>query len=127
MNAAVQETVHRFFHAVDRHDWTDVRACLDDEIAVDGVQVIPADEYVAARERGLDGVRLHHRCENHRVEVDGEHAECSCAALVLRTDERGRTFDTAARFTYGLTRSGNRWRIHRIARKVLWTRGAPLR
>ncbi len=129
---AVREVVSRFFLAFDAADWSSLRACLVDQITVDYADLrgepprsLPADEYVAARKEGLAGLQTLHAATNHVVTVDGDRAECACSALIQRSAADGATFDTAARYEFGLRCEADGWRVSGIQQVVLWNRGDP--
>jgi hypothetical protein len=125
-----------FANAMDRQDWPALRACLAATVDVDYSDlrgepraVVAAEAFVAARVRGLAGLRTQHVSTNHLVAVDGDRAECTSAFLIHRVDPAapaGRdTFDTVGHYTHGLIRTPEGWRIDRIVQRVLWSRGEP--
>jgi hypothetical protein len=134
--AAVTDTVLRFAHALDAQDWALLRSCLAPTLHVDyralrgdPPATVSAEDYVAARVRGLGGLRTQHISTNHLVTVDGDRAECRSAFLVHRLDPAraagANTFDSAGHYLHGLTRTETGWRIDRIIQTVLWSRGNP--
>ena len=129
---AIRELVSRFFLAFDAGDWSALRRCLADELTVDysdlrgePPRVVGADGYVAAREGALEGLKTLHLSANPVVMLDGDRASCTCSALILRTSADGATFDTAARYEFGLRREPDGWRVDGIQQVVLWNRGDP--
>ena len=134
--AEATDVVVRFANAMDRRDWAGLRACLAPAVDVDYSDLrgepratVAADDFVAARARGLAGLRTQHLSTNHAVQVDGDRAECLSAFLIHRLDPSapaGRdAFDTAGHYTHGLVRTTDGWRIDRIVQRVLWSRGEP--
>jgi ketosteroid isomerase-like protein len=134
--AEITDVVIRFARAMDIQDWELLRSCLAEHLDVDYSALrgdppsrISAEEYVAARVKGLHGLRTQHISTNHLVSVDGDSAECVSCYLIHRLDPARRdgenTFDSAGHYTHGLRRTADGWRIDTIAQTVLWSRGNP--
>jgi hypothetical protein len=132
--AEITDTVLRFALAFDRQDWALLRACLADRVDVDYADlrgepraVLSAEAFVAARARGMAGLRTQHLSASHLVTIAGDRAECVSAFLIHRLDPAApagqNTFDTAGHYTHGLHRMADGWRIDRIEQRVLWSRG----
>jgi hypothetical protein len=132
----VTDTVLRFARAMDAQDWALLRSCLTDVVHVDYRDLrgeppahVPADEFVAARAKGLAGLRTQHVSTNHLVSVDGDRAECLSCFLIHRVNPSGppagNSFDSAGHYTHRLRRAPGGWRIEGIVQTVLWSRGNP--
>lgn len=132
----ISDVVLRFAHAMDTQDWTLLRACLTNEVDIDysdlrgdPPHVVLADDFVAARKKGLSGLRTQHLSTNHLITITGDMAECVSAFLIHRINPMLPTnenrFDTAGHYIHGLQCSAedNRWRIYRIKQTVVWNIG----
>jgi hypothetical protein len=134
--AQITDLIIRFANALDRQDWPRLRACLTPELDIDYSDLrgdppgrVTADDFVAARVRGLAGLRTQHVSTNFEITVEGDRAECFSSFLIHRLDPAGppdaNTFDTAGHYHHGLRRTPEGWRIDRIEQRVLWSRGEP--
>jgi hypothetical protein len=117
-------------NAMDAQDWRRLRACLADEIDTDYRDFrgepparVRADDYVAARRRGLAGLRTVHISTNHAVEIEGDRARCVSAYRIYRVDPAAPAdqdrLDTAGHYEHGLVRAPGGWRISRIVQTVV--------
>ena len=68
----ITDTVLRFGRAMDVQDWSMLRACLAAMVDVDHSDLrgeaparVSAEDFVAAREKGLHGLRTQHISTNH--------------------------------------------------------------
>lgn len=128
--ARVVDTVVGAANAIDARDWARLRSLLADALDVDYREFrgepparVSADEYVAARRRGLAGLRTLHISTNHAVEIEGDRARCVSAYRIYRIDP-GRPagenrLDTAGRYTHELERGRTGWRICGISQTVV--------
>lgn len=134
--AEITDTILRFARAMDAQDWTSLRSCLLPTVDVDYSDLrgepparVSADEFVAARARGLGGLKTQHISTNHLVSTDGDRAECVSCFLIHRLDPHGaegrNTFDSAGHCAHRLRRTPDGWRIEGITQTVLWSRGDP--
>lgn len=132
--ADVVDTIVGAANAFDAKDWARLRACLAAELDVDYSDFrgepprrISADEYVAARQRTLAGLRTLHISTNHAVQVEGDRARCVSAYRIYRVDPAGaegqNRLDTAGAYEHGLVRSPAGWRICRIKQTVVVNTG----
>jgi len=121
---------------MDAQDGTLLRACLAPLLDVDysdlrgdPPSVMTADDYVAARVKGLAGLKTQHISTNHLVTIDGDRAECASCFLIHRLNpaapDGGNTFDSAGHYVRRLRRADGGWRAEGIAQTVLWSRGDP--
>ena len=126
----VADTVVGAANALDAKDWSRLRGYLTDDLDVDYSDFrgeaparMSADEYVATRRRGLDGLRTLHISTNHAVEIDGDRARCVSAYRIYRVDPAGEEgkdrLDTAGMYEHGLLRTPGGWRICRIRQTVV--------
>lgn len=129
---AIVETICRVADALDARDWTLCRSALASHIWIDYSALrgqppgwIDADAYVEERRASLSSLQTHHISTNHRVTLDGDHASCVSSAMIHRRtlDAEPRTFNTHARYTHGLVRMADGWKIDRIVQEVLWNDG----
>ena len=132
----ITDVVLRFARAMDVQDWGLLRSCLSSSLDVDYFDLrgdppstIAADDFVAARVKGLAGLKTQHISTNHLVTIDGDAAECSSCFLIHRVDpsapEGSNRFDTAGHYLHRLSRTSGGWRIHGIKQTVVWNRGNP--
>jgi hypothetical protein len=132
----ITEVVLRFARAMDVQDWALLRDCLLPELEVDYSDLrgdppatVAAEEFVAARIKGLAGLKTQHISTNHLVTIDGDRAECASCFLIHRVDpaapEGSNSFDTAGHYLHRLRRTAAGWRIHGIVQTVVWNRGRP--
>ncbi len=125
------DTILRSAYAMDLHDWSLLRSCLDDEVFVDysalrnqPAQLMSADEFVAKRAKDLSHLKLQHISTNHLATIEENKAKCTCCFLIHRLEPiTCATFDTAGHYAYELVRKKTVWYIKEIIQTVLWNRG----
>ncbi len=125
------DTILRSAYAMDIHDWSLLRSCLDDELFIDysalrnlPAQLMSADDFVSKRAKDLSHLKLQHISTNHLVTIDENKAKCTCCFLIHRLEPvTDNTFDTAGHYTYELIRKKAVWCINAIIQTVLWNRG----
>lgn len=127
---AVVDVVIGFANAFDRQDWGQLRSYLMPRVWADYSEFrgeppaeVAADDYVAARERGLAGLRTVHLSTNHQVRIDGDRAACWSAYQIYRVDLRlpddANQLHTVGHYEHGLVRADGAWRIDRIRQTVV--------
>ena len=132
---AVVDALLKLGRGLDEQDWPAVRACLADEVDTDYSSFrgtpparLSAEEFVRLRREGLAGLRTQHLGLNHLVEIAGDRATCRCDFVVHRwpADPADRRFfHTYGSYLYGLTRTGEGWRVASIVQTALRSEGDP--
>lgn len=127
------DTVVRFAYALDMKDWSLCRSCFTDLIEADysdlrkqPATTISADEFIALRQQGLNGLQTHHQSTNHLVTNEGDSASCISCAMIhrFRTADQD-FFDTYGYYTHTLIHTSQGWKICKVKQTVLWNRGNP--
>lgn len=130
----VSALVCRFQRAFDQHDWTALRACLDDEINVDYSSFrgtaparVPASEYVALRQKALDELVMQHNHTNLTLSTESDdQASASCNYQIYRFERDGnRHFHSWGTYEFGLVRRSDEWKIGSITQHLLKSEGDP--
>lgn len=127
---AIVDVVVGFANAFDQQDWPRLESYLAPLLWTDYSEFrgeppgeITAAEYVAARRRGLAGLRTVHLSSNHEVRIDGDAATCRSAYAIWRVDpqkpEGENTLHTVGHYEHGLVRGADGWRIQRIRQTVV--------
>lgn len=122
---AVIEVVNKLFIAVDTRDWSLAHQCLAEKVHFDmtsvgdpGPSLRGAQEITGAWQSGLASLEaIHHQSGNFVVRVAGDEADCSCYGVAyhfrrVRSGRNTRMF--VGSYEYGLSRSGESWRITRF-------------
>jgi ketosteroid isomerase-like protein len=117
--AAVIDTVNRYATALDSRDW----ALLDEVFTPDAV-----GDYGRGELKGRDALRSmirrmldgsgpsQHLLGNHRVELDGDVARCTCQVRAFsagRGAAAGRSYEILGEYRDRLVRTKGGWRISR--------------
>lgn len=125
---AIISTIVGIANAIDRRDWGKLRSLLANELDTDYSQFrgepagrVLADDYVASRKEGLQGVRTLHISTNHEVVVRGDEADCYSAYRIFRVAEGGseERLDTAGTYEHRLVRVGGSWLVRGIKQTVV--------
>ncbi len=122
---AIEDTVNRYFHSVDRHDWESFRDTLADMVDDDhsdlvdaGPVTISGDEYVKWASQGvLSFVSTHHMTGNPIISIEGDVATCLTKMVASHWSESN--YHTAfGYYDLGLRREGQGWKIHKFHLRV---------
>jgi hypothetical protein len=128
----IQETVARFANSFDLKDWNGLEACITQSLYIDysdlrgtPPQTVTAAEYVAARRKALDHLKLHHLVSNYEIDmIDSNAATCRASMTIWRKLEQ-EDFISHCFYEFQLTRQESVWKISKITQRVLWNEGTP--
>jgi hypothetical protein len=121
----ISQTISRFFFALDRKDWTSLRAVIDDEFDLDASKLTgqpseakPAAQFIeetARRNGGFAGTL--HLNPNHVVTVDGDTAAAQAYMYAPHWvgQEVADYYMSAGTYDIDLVRRGDEWRMTRLA------------
>ena len=130
----VSQLICRFQRAFDQHDWTALRACLDDEVCTDYSSFrgtdpsrVLADEYVELRRQALSDLLMQHNHSNLAISSeDEESASASCNYQIYRFERNGDGhFHSWGTYDFGLVRRSAGWKICSITQHLLKNDGDP--
>lgn len=87
----VEDRVVSLFVATDEQDWSTVKACFADSVAIDLTSVVGGEPLTLTPQQIVEmwsagfepGDRLHHQLGNVRTEIQGAVAKVRCYAIAL--------------------------------------------
>lgn len=130
---AAIDTVTRMVTSVDRRDWSAVRACLSESVALDysllngsPATQVRADEVVEQWRKLLSGFQsTQHSLTNFLVTVNGDEAsvECYFRALHFLPNDQGDSTWTIGGHRYTLQRGADGWVITGSVGIKAWATG----
>ncbi len=128
----IQEVIARFSNSFDVKDWNGLEACFTESLYTDygdlrgtPPETVSASDYVAARRKTLDHLKLHHLVSNYEIEFrEADHAACRASMIVWRRSET-EEFTSHCVYEFQLTKQESRWKISGITQRVLWNEGSP--
>jgi hypothetical protein len=114
---AIQETLHRYCHCLDRGRWDEFAALFTDDCRLDLSQVLGLYEGAAGIRQFCDTMRsvglfMRHLLINVVVEGDGDRARAEAYVLAI-TGQRGAPQQTTGFYDDELVKRGGRWLLHR--------------
>lgn len=129
---AIQQTLARFAHALDRKDWTTLAECVSTEVDTDHTDLrhepagtMTRERFVQNRRAALAPLFTQHLNGAAEIRIDGDSAHAAVSSLIMRRDGDGGRYDTHCLFEFALERIAGRWTIRSIAQRVLWNDGLP--
>lgn len=132
----VIDTILRFARSLDIQDWVMCRACFTNELETDysdlrgePPSIVKADEFVAKRKSGLEGLKTLHVSTNHLVTMEGEEAICTSNAVIYRFAPHlaeDNAFHTYCIYTHRLRKMDKDWKICAVKQTVVANVGNPL-
>jgi hypothetical protein len=118
----IVEVLNRLFLATDRRDWSEVRACLADQVLFDMSSLgagpatsLTPQQIADAWESGLRPIQaIHHQAGNYRVTLAGRQATASCYGIAyhyrpVRSGRNTRVF--VGSYDFHLVSGAAGWRI----------------
>ena len=130
----ISELISQFQRAFDQHDWSALRACLDDEIFVDyssfrgsDASEVRAEDYVDLRKNALGDLVMQHNHSNLTLSVESPNrASASCNYQIYRFErDTDRFFHSWGTYDFGLVRHPEGWKICAITQHLLRNEGEP--
>ncbi|HEX9840475.1 MAG TPA: nuclear transport factor 2 family protein [Anaerolineales bacterium] len=127
----IQEVIARFANSFDIKDWSGLEACFTESLYTDysdlrgtAPETVKASNYVAARRKALDHLRVHHLVSNYEIEfLSADRATCRASMIVWRKSDE-EEFTSHCVYAFQLTKQDADWKISGIAQKVLWNEGS---
>jgi SnoaL-like protein len=133
--AAIAELIDRYLLVLDDGAFDDIaaHAVFTDDVAL---EFPPGNHYgvagVARFTRGFMGhwARTHHHASNYLIDLDGDRAAVTWNVLATHVHPdsppppaSGNHFQLGGRFEGVAVRQGSKWRLQRLALRVIWTSG----
>lgn len=130
----IQEVIARFATSFDVKDWDGMQTCFTDELFTDysdlrgtPPQTISAADYVAARSKAQENLKMHHLVSNHEIDfTDPNSANCRASMMVWRKSET-EDYTSHCVYTFQLKKLDADWKISGIKQKVLWNDGTEIK
>ncbi len=130
----IQRIVDGIDNAVDAKDWEECRARFTDEIFADFTSLaggspgrMPADDLVGAWRTNLYAdKKSHHMRSNHRIELEGDHAEVfskGYALNILSLPTGSDLWEVWGNYTHTLERTPQGWKCSGMTFVVTHARG----
>jgi hypothetical protein len=128
----IQELIARFANSFDRKDWSGLESCFTESLYTDysdlrgtAPETVKASDYVAARRKALDHLKLHHLVSNHEIDfLSAKQATCRASMIVWRKSDE-EEFTSHCVYEFQLTKQNTKWKISGITQKILWNEGNP--
>jgi hypothetical protein len=128
----IQELIARFANSFDRKDWSGLESCFTESLYTDysdlrgtAPETVKASDYVAARRKALDHLKLHHLVSNIEIDfLSAKQATCRASMIVWRKSDEDE-FTSHCVYEFQLTKQNTKWKISGITQKILWNEGNP--
>jgi SnoaL-like domain len=129
----IQDVIAHFANSFDIKDWSGLESCFTESLYTDysdlrgtAPETVKASEYVAARRKALDHLKLHHLVGNYEIDfLNEDRATCRASMIVWRKSDE-EEFTSHCVYEFPLTKQNADWKINGITQKVLWNEGNPL-
>jgi len=130
----IQQVIARFATSFDVKDWDGMQACFTEELFTDysdlrgtPPQTISAADYVAARSKAQQNLKMHHLVSNYEIDFsDPNTASCRASMMVWRKSET-EDYTSHCVYTFQLKKLDDDWKISSIKQKVLWNDGTEIK
>ncbi len=130
----IRRIVDEIDNACDAKDWKTLRSYFTDEVEVDFTQLsggepatITADALVGGWQTNLFAEKkTFHQRGNHRIEIEGNHAEVFSKAYAFNLLESGKVtglWEVWGNYTHALCRTENGWKVSGMTLEVIHQRG----
>jgi hypothetical protein len=128
----IHKLIARFANSFDVKDWNGLESCFTDSLYTDYSDLrgtppekVKASDYVSARRKSLDPLKLHHLVSNYEIDlIDSNTATCRASMIVWRKSDE-EEFTSHCVYTFHLTQQESAWKISGITQKILWNEGTP--
>lgn len=128
----IQKVIARFANSFDVKDWNGLESCFTDSLYTDYSDLrgtppekVKASDYVSARRKYLDPLKLHHLVSNYEIDlINSNTATCRASMIVWRKSDE-EEFTSHCAYTFHLTKQESAWKISGITQKILWNEGTP--
>ena len=130
--AALHDLMVRYFAAVDRHNYDDLRSCFTEDTYVEystGTKCNGVEEMVDLVKTLKRNELTMHFMGNQQLEIHGDTADMSTHAIdFFRYTEDGKRYDRWGELRYvdKVVRKDGRWQIHRRNGQIDWRRIDPV-
>jgi hypothetical protein len=115
---AIQETLHRYCHCLDRGRWDEFAALFTDDCRLDLSQVLGLYEGASGIRQFCDTMRavglfMRHLLINVVIEGDGAHARTEAYVVAITGPRGGTPQQTTGFYEDELLKRDGRWLLHR--------------
>jgi len=130
--ADIIDVANRFASGIDHERWDQYGSCIADEVEISlpvtgGWVRLTRDELLAVASRiYAQVVATQHISANHEVSVSGDQATCVStlnATHYLSEEHAERLQREVGYYEYGLVRTADGWKIHRMLMTIMWVEG----
>lgn len=126
----IQEVIARFANSFDIKDWSGLESCFTESLYTDysdlrgtAPETVKASDYVAARRKALDHLKLHHLVGNYEIDFLNEDRATCRASMIVWRKSNVEEFTSHCVYEFQLNKQEAAWKIYGITQKVLWNEG----